>query len=273
MRRRSLEPQKKISNWISYYPRPSEFVHGGVNESRVRWADAISKELGIRVTLLDAGKGYISRKTANTDRVLTPHLGGKRFSMLPVNLRHFKFGKETVLQLHEGWTLSNLYVATICVLTSTRYVITPHGVCDPNIVSHLRGGKIRRFVESWVLTRATRVHLFFSSEEEYVHLIAPKAKTVIAPTGVDELVQRFLWEGGGGFGLFVGRIDIRHKGLDLLVRAINKSQIDLDFIFVGPDFFGGREEISALIKELELEDKVKIISEQNSFVISELMRT
>jgi glycosyltransferase involved in cell wall biosynthesis len=48
--------------------------------------------------------------------------------------------------------------------------------------------------------------------------IAPGARTMTAPWAFDPLPGR--WRGGGGYLAWIGRYDIHHKGLDLLIAAV-----------------------------------------------------
>jgi glycosyltransferase involved in cell wall biosynthesis len=269
-----METRNEIENLMTYYARPPHFTSGGVNQSRIIWAHHISNALGKKVCLIDAEQGYQSkRESINVLHLTQRHFGRKRFSMIPLELRKFRFGKGTVIQLHEGWTLSNLYVATLCVLTSTRYFITPHGVYNPHIVAKMRGGALRRFLEALVLNRAHFVHVFFSDEEKHVQLLAKKARIVVSPTGATELLEKFRWEGSGKFALYYGRLDVYHKGLDLLIEAYSIVKPNYDLLIVGPDFKDGKQELSALIKKLDLAGNVFLISSQPTEVLRELLRT
>ena len=70
-------------------------------------------------------------------------------------------------------------------------------------------------------SRAAAVHVFFESEIDDVRTIAPKASFITVPTGFD--VPKDEWSGGGGYLSWIGRIDPVHKGLDVLVRAIDDA--------------------------------------------------
>jgi glycosyltransferase involved in cell wall biosynthesis len=268
------ESRSRIENWVSYYARPSHFTSGGVNQSRLVWANEVSQVLGKQVLIIDAEHGYQSeRKFRQLNFLSIKHFGKKRFWMLPLNLKNFNFGKNTVLQLHEGWTISNLYVAALCFVTSTKYIVTPHGVYNPHIVEKMRGGAVRRILETFVLNRAHIVHVFFHDEETHIKSLAKRARVVVAPTGASELLDRFQWEGSGGFALYCGRLDVHHKGLDLLIEAYSIVKPSYDLLIVGPDFNSGKRELSELITKLNLDSKVYLIASQPTEVLEELLRT
>jgi glycosyltransferase involved in cell wall biosynthesis len=76
-------------------------------------------------------------------------------------------------------------------------------------------------VERAYLERALGVHVFFETETRDAAQMAPNARWIVAPTGFELPADR--WDGGtGGYLAWLGRYDIRTKGLDLLVHAISR---------------------------------------------------
>ena len=62
---------------------------------------------------------------------------------------------------------------------------------------------------------------YFDSEAGDAAEVAPNARWLVAPTGCNLPAER--WDGGtGGYLAWVGRYDIRTKGLDLLVQAMTR---------------------------------------------------
>lgn len=62
---------------------------------------------------------------------------------------------------------------------------------------------------------------------------------------------------------FIGRLDLYHKGLDLLIAAINKASENIrksNFCFniYGPDYFGSKKVLNKQIYENKIQDIVKI---------------
>jgi len=76
-------------------------------------------------------------------------------------------------------------------------------------------------VERAYLECALAVHVFFETETRDAAQMAPHARWIIAPTGFN--LPAGSWDGGtGGYLAWLGRYDIRTKGLDILVNAMNR---------------------------------------------------
>src|SRR5207244_2183189 len=63
--------------------------------------------------------------------------------------------------------------------------------------------------------------------------------------------------------LFLGRLAVEHKGLDLLLRAyrlfLNRSgDTESRLLMVGPDHRGGRGALQGLVRQLGLEQRVAL---------------
>lgn len=98
-----------------------------------------------------------------------------------------------------------------------------------------------------MLERAAAVHLFFQSESVAVLAVAPRARLIVAPTGIDLPPQR--WRGRGGYIAWVGRYDPTHKGLDLLVEALaSMDAAARPFVSLrGYDYRGGLAALRAIV--------------------------
>jgi len=59
---------------------------------------------------------------------------------------------------------------------------------------------------------------------------------------------------------FMGRLDILHKGLDLLIPAFAglPHEVNSKLVLVGPDHDGGKDMLEKLIRKYDLEDRVEI---------------
>jgi glycosyltransferase involved in cell wall biosynthesis len=99
-----------------------------------------------------------------------------------------------------------------------------------------------------VLERAAAVHLFFHSEAASMMALAPAAKIVVAPTGIEIPDER--WRGGGGYLAWIGRYDPTHKGLDVLIDAISRIPPgDRPMIRLrGYDYRGGLARLAKLVE-------------------------
>jgi glycosyltransferase involved in cell wall biosynthesis len=96
-------------------------------------------------------------------------------------------------------------------------------------------------------------------------LVAPNAMAVPEPKQVTAAVR-------SDFGIpqdcflfmFLGRLDVHTKGLDILLRAFSRlpSGGTVWLAFVGPDWSGGREELALLADRLRCANRVRLLDPQ-----------
>ncbi len=229
-----------------YYPRAAT-GDGGVTTSLWTWADALT------------GTGH--RVSVQFDESLTPV---RRWDRRLTSTRHVGRGRlrlPTEIQclsglvvLSSGWTPANWAAAALCHRSGQPYVVVPHGAYEPALLANGKAipkalRKIARRAERTMLESALAVHVFFDAEVANVRAIAPAARCVVAPTGV--VTRDASWVGGGGYLLWIGRYDVRHKGIDLLldrlreVPAESRPQLRLR----GRDSGNGRAEVEAMVIE------------------------
>ena len=238
-----------------YYPRLLR-EQSGVTAAVDAWADALEAAGHTSVRLADSRDVTTAHAYATTRGV--SHLGNRRATFIPLDLqRHVR--DLDLVYLHEGWTTSNVVAAEACRRARVPYVVMPHGVYEPGIVETLkRPAALRRQLEARVLARALAVHVYFDTEGELARAVAPTARVLVAPTGTE--LPAATWTGEGGYVAWFGRFEPRHKGLDLLVRAVgqldppDRPQVRLR----GYDYQGGREEVRHLVQQLGLDDWVQV---------------
>ena len=184
------------------------------------WCEALAKA-GAEVTLVaDAGTRVVAPPTG-VRCVRLPH----RFSKVwggrlrwPKGLARL-IGESDVVVIHGAWRPSNVIMASIARRIAVPYIATPHGLYDPHIVARHR--VLRRgwwmLAEGRYVERAAAVHLFFRDEP---HAFPFPARLIVAPNGLTP-PQNLRWDGGSsGRVVWLGRFDVQHKGLDLLIEAI-----------------------------------------------------
>jgi glycosyltransferase involved in cell wall biosynthesis len=240
--------------FVSYYPRAVSET-SGVTVALWAWASALAAA-GHEVVVLHAGgtkPSPVDGLTVGVRHRSIPHFGSARRSFLPIGLERY-LAPGDLLVLHEGWVLSNLMAARVARRARVDYVLIPHGAYEPGIRQELRRPRrIRELFERQLLEGALAVHVFFESEIPSITALAPRARFVVAPTGFELPADR--WTGGGGYISWLGRYDPVHKGLDVLIRAVNaipegrRPRLRLH----GPDYKGGFKSIRQLIANLELD--------------------
>lgn len=217
--------------------------------------------------------------TARTNCVRERVLDGVQIFDLPVYsrrwLRTIRVPAETarflrrrrqdvdLLHLHSAFAPENLWAANLGV----PYVVTPNGAWSLSVV---RGR--RRFVkwawfqlwESRLWRRARVIHAVSRSELD--DLVARQMDVPVAyiPNGVedDDLAREVTPPSAGTVWLYLGRLAVRQKGLDLLLRAyaIARSAAGVPLpplVIAGPDFQGGLHELIQLSESLGLEQCIQ----------------
>lgn len=179
------------------------------------WATAMA-ENGLDVRVLCDDKRAASSSRGIHVRSI-PHVGHGRLR-IPRDIAS-EVESDDVVVLHSAWVAHNLYAARSLRSRGRSYIVVPHGGYDPNVIStrpllrRLWGTAERRMLEG-----AAATHVFFESEAPQVRHLAPTGEVVVAPTGHPG--EPPYWTGGNGHLVWIGRYDIRHKGLDLLIDAV-----------------------------------------------------
>src|SRR5262245_31370249 len=128
---------------------------------------------------------------------------------------------DDVLVLHSTYIPSNVVAAWSALRGGVPYIVVQHGGYNKRARSRRRYRKQAWLpIERAYLERSLAVHVFFETETPDAAEVAPNARWLVAPTGFDLPSAR--WDGGtGGYLAWLGRYDIRTKGLDLLVHAMS----------------------------------------------------
>lgn len=202
---------------ISHYYTGAFWDSNGPTRALAGWAKAQALA-GDAVTILGA-PGSSSRPETYPELVTTSavrHIGSSRMTSVPRKLSTY-IATQDVVVLHSAWAPGNVVAAEAARRVGVPYLVMPHGAYELG-----GGGKRFRSVrapgERRVLRGATAIHLFFESERALVRCYAPETPCLIAPTGWDLPGAR--WSGGDDRLLWIGRYSVKHKGLDLLLRAL-----------------------------------------------------
>ena len=249
---------------VHYYPLAH--FDSGVSIALWAWARALAAH-GEEVVVLHAGtwgprrpgSAFAHIGGAGIADVAVPHRARRhRLTVHPVDLGRY-LARGDVLVLHEGWVPSNQVAGNAARRRGIPYLVMPHGVYDPQWMRYLHPPRsLRTLLERRLLEGALAVHLFHESEIPEVRAVAPAARFVVVPTGYD--IPHEQWTGGGGYLSWIGRVDVTHKGLDLVVGAIAslpESQRPR-FLVHGYDYKGGIARLRRLVAEHHLEHLVQI---------------
>jgi glycosyltransferase involved in cell wall biosynthesis len=171
-------------------------------------------------------------------------------------------GGRSVVHVHGVWTPAN---ATACLRSRTLgipYVVSPHGMLLPAAM-HRSWLKKRCALRAFVrrnLEAAALVHASSEAERDSVLTVAPAARTVMIPWGVEipDAPERRPPRDRRRQAAYIGRI-IPLKGVDDLVAAwdaVRPSGWDLRLI--GSDPEGHASRLTGAINSRRLNDSVRI---------------
>jgi glycosyltransferase involved in cell wall biosynthesis len=239
-----------------YYPR-AVTGDGGASHSVRGWARALS-DVGVDVVVVaDAGD---KAQPVDVEHRFVRHRAAAGLAV-PVGLEEALNGVDLVW-LHSGWVAHNLAAGLVARRMRIPYLVTPHGAYDPNL--NRRRKLLKRSwwaaAESSLLRNAAATHVFFESEVPYLRAKGYGGPVVVAPNGIPVTAEP-IWDGGsGGFVLWLGRCDVHHKGLDLLLEGIAMmDEPDRPHVRLhATDYRGGIEAVRRLVESLELGQFVSV---------------
>ena len=201
---------------------------------------------------------------------------------LPAPTAHFLQRRRQdvdLLHLHSAFVPENLWAANLGV----PYVVTPNGAWALPVVRGRRRFTKWAWVHLWesrLWRRARAIHAV--SRSELHELVARKmdVPVVYIPNGVDDddLARQVSPPSAGTVWLYMGRLAVRQKGLDLLMRAyaIARSAIDVPLpplVVAGPDFQGGLDELKQLTASLGIAESVQFMGPVSANAKSALLST
>ncbi|MFN2390023.1 MAG: glycosyltransferase [Actinomycetota bacterium] len=190
---------------------------GGVATSVRGWARALAANGQKVLVLCNGGRWNANEPHVEWDSLRTL---GRGATEVPNGLKSV-LNAGDLLVLHSGWRPYNRVAAVTARRASIPYVLTPHGAYDPTIMRRDRGPKQLwwTMMERPTLAAAAAVHVFFPEQVEHLRELGYSGEVIVAPNGV-EAPAGAVWRGEDSqYAVWLGRIDIDCKGLDLLVQA------------------------------------------------------
>lgn len=161
------------------------------------------------------------------------------------------------MHFYSGWIPFNFYVW--CIIRSIKripYIFSLHGILTPSIYAKRFGGKknypgftfIKKcyhyIIDKYMLKNSIAIHCLSEYEAELSIKKLNQVKQIILPNGVEKIHDKHNSTNNIKLTkfkklLFLGRLDIFQKGLDLLIDAIlilNKNGYENEYSidFIGP---------------------------------------
>lgn len=178
----------------------------------------------------------------------------------------YPFNKPDLVIFHEIYHPYFLKVYKYLIRNNIKYIIVPHGGLTREAQNKKKLKKMiaNHTVFHYYLKNATAVQYLSRSEDKNSKVMSNKLK-IVSGNGM-EINRRnaISLDKNKKFVItFIGRLDIFHKGLDLLVEAcslIKKEIIDKEIRIeiYGPDRDNGKKKLLAMIKEIGLSKNIFI---------------
>ena len=169
-----------------------------------------------------------------------------------------------ILHFHSVFMRENLQLSKLGI----PYVVTPHGGYDRLILrGRNRLGKAIWFKlwERSYLRKARMIHAVSLPEREAIANLRLDVPVRYIPNGIDDAIFDRKAEAPSRRSdlLYLGRLALDQKGLDLLVQGYAKARAKMPemprLVMAGPDFRGGRAELTAMARALDIADRVDFV--------------
>lgn len=132
---------------------------------------------------------------------------------------------QTVVHIHGSFITEFYLVATRLKRRGISYIYCPHGSLSPGALqrSRLRKKVYFRLFEAWIIRNSRSVHFLGKTQYDAIDKIIKVPHKALIPNGLssDELLgfRRMTRQDSHPVFSFCGRLDIHHKGLDLLLEG------------------------------------------------------
>lgn len=237
---------------------------------------------GCEIALLASEPPGISRELIPAPITLLPspqkrHLNPWVISKKWIEMIYEHFGRPDIVNFHDTYIPFQTALASLCRKAGWPYVVTPRGG-----LTYL-AQKIKPFKKKTgnmlffnrFIKYAEKIHSLSENEASDIGNLFPNSRVVVIPNGIDENLfslaaslkngsKKIDRENNNITLGFVGRLDVYHKGLDLLLKAIKKVQINkknnqLHLLLVGPYYRKEDEQqIKTMINELLYPENIKL---------------
>jgi len=208
-------------------------------------------------------------------KILIP---GVQLHHYPARRKYFSLSEELtgfisdyqpqIVHMHSVYTPQNWYLSKLLLRSNIPYVITPHGGLNHYILKRnkLKKQLYKILFELPILNRAFFIHAV--GDKDDIQLYGAKTPIITIPNGFDltsipsQIDPNYLKNKLQPFRnkrifVFVGRLDIFHKGLDLLVQAFSQSDhTKACLVFIGPDWKNNKQTLIKLAYRLKLEKDI-----------------
>ena len=268
-------PQNAAIRVVHFYPY---FTTGGGVANAVCGLASAQAEAGASVTIVSFAHRQTLYGLLSPDGVTVVEcasrasagLGGVRLHAIgPRTARSLRDLRPDVVHMHGGFNPDDWWVPR---LWRCPIVLSPHGSFheiarrrrEKRRAAYIRLGRVLLYRE------VSAFHALGAVEVPDIEAVWPAARTYCVPQGPSPAVRA---PGSAGHRrtagdpvvlLFMGRLDVYMKGLDILLEglalAVRRRKLARPCVLrlVGPDWRGGRSELERLAHRLGIADQVRL---------------
>jgi glycosyltransferase involved in cell wall biosynthesis len=221
------------------------------------------QDLGIQVALLTEPSSFPESKMEFPIFYIN-----KRFVLGALDGLPKPFNAPDLISFQCIYSWKHAIIAREALRKGICYIITPHGSLTRGAQSRKRWKKLlgNFLFQDWMNDNATAVHCLCQAEAADAREMG--CRVFVVGNGNDlEVVPVDLSGDADNLDtelhlLFLGRLDISHKGLDILVKGLSVFR-DLQpltrvrLLIVGPDQNGSTEQLKIMVEKLGLTDVVE----------------
>jgi glycosyltransferase involved in cell wall biosynthesis len=247
---------KKI---IHYYPRA--FVgNGGVTIAVWRILKSLKKNYDLYIAY---DQNLIKKQPLeikNIKKIQTKHYLSGKFQ-IPSNFLK-NFDKNTIIFLHSGLLLKNIFVALYANKIGAKLILVPHGCYDPTLLKYNKLlKKFFIYFEKFIFKNLFFFQAFTKLDKKNISKVFNKNKIKIIPLPIEVKKNKVLKVIKKNYFSYVGRYDIETKGLDLLIEAYKlvPKNIRIPIIMHGTNGKNSTiNDVKNLVKKNKMEKYFKI---------------
>ncbi len=180
------------------------------------------------------------------------------------NKTSISFNQIDLIVFHGIYKYEFIPLQVRCVLAKKPFIIVPHGSLTKTARKTKRVKKsiYEIFIMNYILKKSKAIQ-FLCEQEQNESSPYNMLNNIIVPNGIKIPKEKTYKKKFSKKIGFLGRYDIYHKGLDILINAIYSERDfiranNLTFDFYGSDFAGGEKILSEFINQRELYDIVTV---------------
>ncbi|MCH2214886.1 MAG: glycosyltransferase family 4 protein [Flavobacteriales bacterium] len=187
--------------------------------------------------------------------------------------------EDVVFHFHGGFIPQFYVISKLLKRRNLQYILTPHGAYNKIALerSRLKKAIYIKIFESYLVKNAKTIHLIGASELDGTEALFGEVPCALIPNGQEDLSSRDCGSKIGNqnpiFG-FVGRIDTRTKGLDILLKGfanyLRNTSADPQLWIIGDG--ADRQELEQLARNLNILANMKFFGAKYGTQKDDLIR-